>query len=124
MVSTDRMKGQTMKHIMFTAMVSLWATGAIAHSPLAATVPANAATISKTPSEIVMDFKGAIRLTRVSMTQDDQPSVNLDLDAFSGFVSDYAIPVPPIGMGNYLIEWRGLGADGHPLKGSFSFTVK
>ena len=124
MGSTDRMKGQTMKHIMFTAMVSLWATNAIAHSPLEATVPANEATVSKTPSEIVLDFKGAIRLTRVSMTQGNQPSVSLDLDAFSGFASDYALPVPPIGMGNYLIEWRGLGADGHPLKGSFSFTVK
>ena len=124
MGSTDRMKGQTMKHIMFTAMVSLWATNAIAHSPLEATVPANEATVSKTPSEIVMDFKGAIRLTRVSMNQGNQPSVSLDLDAFSGFASGYAIPVPPIGMGNHLIEWRGLGADGHPLKGSFSFTVE
>ena len=78
MGSTDRMKGQTMKHIMFTAMVSLWATNAIAHSPLEATVPANEATVLKTPSEIVMDFKGAIRLTRVSMTQGNQPSVSLD----------------------------------------------
>ena len=124
MGSTDRMKGQTMKHIMFTAMVSLWATNAIAHSPLEATVPANEATVSKTPSEIVMDFKGAIRLTRVSMTQDNQSSVNLDLDAFRGFASNYAIPVPTMGMGIYLIEWRGLGADGHSLKGSFSFTVE
>jgi len=29
-----------------------------------------------------------------------------------------------MGTGNYLIEWRGLGGDGHALNGTFSFTVE
>jgi len=29
-----------------------------------------------------------------------------------------------MGPGIYEVEWRGLGADGHALNGTFSFTVK
>lgn len=113
-----------MKQIIFTAMVGLWATGAFAHSPLKATVPANESTVAEVPSEIVMDFKGDIRLTRVSITHAEHPSVDLDLDGFDGFISDYAIPLQSMESGVYLIEWRGLGADGHALNGSLSFTVE
>lgn len=48
---------------------------------------------------------------------------DLDLDAFSGFISSYAIPMQYIGAGTYQIEWRGLGDDGHPMNAIFSFTV-
>ncbi|MFV2052360.1 copper resistance CopC family protein [Aliiroseovarius sp. YM-037] len=113
-----------MKQTMLTAMMGLWATGAFAHSPLEATIPANESIIAEAPSEIAMDFKGHIRLTRVSMTHADHPSVDLDLEGFDGFISDYAIPLQSMGSGVYLIEWRGLGVDGHALNGSFSFTVE
>ena len=113
-----------MKQFLRTVMIGLWATGAVAHSPLEATTPANEATVAEVPSEIIMDFKGDIRLTRVSMTHAEAQTVNLDLDGFDGFVSDYAIPLQGMGSGAYVIEWRGLGSDGHALNGSFSFTVE
>jgi hypothetical protein len=28
-----------------------------------------------------------------------------------------------MGAGDYVIEWRGLGDDGHPQSGSFTFRV-
>jgi methionine-rich copper-binding protein CopC len=28
-----------------------------------------------------------------------------------------------MGAGKYVVKWRGLGGDGHALKGIFSFTV-
>lgn len=118
------MKGETLKQIVLTAMMGFWATGAFAHSPLAVTIPANESIVAEVPSEISMDFKGDIRLTRVSMAHADHPSVDLDLDGFDGFISDYAIPLQSMGSGVYLIEWRGLGADGHTMNGSFSFTVE
>ncbi|NSX53328.1 copper resistance CopC family protein [Parasulfitobacter algicola] len=113
-----------MKQILLTAMIGLWTTGAIAHSPLETTTPANEATVAEVPSEVIMDFKGNIRLTRVSMTHAETHTVDLDLDSFDGFISGYAIPLQAMGSGEYVIEWRGLGADGHALNGSFSFTVE
>lgn len=113
-----------MKRALMTALLGIWATGALAHSPLETTTPAHMSTVVQAPSEIVMGFKGKIRLTRVSVTQADSPSVDLNLEGFGGFISDYAIPLTPMGAGLYVIEWRGLGADGHALNGSFSFTVE
>jgi len=30
----------------------------------------------------------------------------------------------PVPNGEYKVDWRGLSEDGHPMKGTFSFTVK
>lgn len=113
-----------MKQIVLTAMMGLWATGAFAHSQLEATIPADESVVAQVPSEITLDFKGDIRLTRVSMTHAGQRTGDLDLEEFDGFISDYSIPLQSMGSGVYLIEWRGLGADGHALNGSFGFTVE
>ena len=113
-----------MKQLFLATVFSICATGLAAHSPLSATTPADQAVIAEAPSEIAMTFKGTIRLTRVVMTIDDQPGVDLDLSGHSGFTSDYAIPLPAMGPGSYVIDWRGLGSDGHALKGAFRFDVK
>ena len=112
-----------MKRPLLTSLMVLWATSAFAHSPLEATVPTDDAIVAEVPSEIVMDFKGNIRLTRVKMTHAMQEA-DLDLGGFEGFMSDYAIPMQSMGAGTYQIEWRGLGDDGHPMNGTFSFTVE
>ncbi|WP_157598808.1 copper resistance CopC family protein [Tateyamaria omphalii] len=108
---------------ILTSLMVLWATSAFAHSPLNATVPANEAIVAEVPSEIVLGFKGNIRLTRVAMTHAVHEA-DLDLDGFSGFISEYTIPMQSMGAGTYQIEWRGLGDDGHPMSGTFSFTVQ
>ena len=113
-----------MKNILLAGMIGIWATSAMAHSPLDSTTPANEAIVAEAPSEIALDFKGNIRLTRMEMTYADNPSVSLDLSGHDGFISDYAVPMDAIGRGVYVIEWRGLGDDGHALNGTFKFTVE
>lgn len=112
-----------MKKILLTSLMMLWATTALAHSPLASTVPANEAVITEVPSELVLDFKGNIRLTRLQLSYADHEA-DLDLDGFNGFISNYTIPMQSMGAGTYQIEWRGLGDDGYALNGTFSFTVE
>ena len=113
-----------MKNILLAGMIGIWATSATAHSPLESTTPANEAIITEVPSEVLFNFKGEIRMTRVTMTHADDPSVNLDLTGHTGFISDYTVPLQGVGNGPYLIDWRGLGTDGHALNGSFNFTVE
>lgn len=113
-----------MKNILLAGIMALAATGATAHSPLNATTPANEATIAAAPTELTLDFKGEIRLTKVSITHAPHDSVDLDLSGTKGFISDYTLPMKGMGNGAYVIDWRGLGKDGHPMKGSFTFTVQ
>ncbi|WP_299598286.1 copper resistance CopC family protein [uncultured Tateyamaria sp.] len=112
-----------MKKTFLTSITLIWATAAAAHSPLESTVPVNEAVVEEVPSEIVLDFKGNVRLTRVTLTHAAHEA-DLDLDGFNGFVSDYTIPMQSMGAGTYQIEWRGLGDDGHTMNGTFSFTVE
>ena len=74
-----------MKQLLSTAIIGLWATGVLAHSPLEATTPANEETVAVAPTEIILDFKGKIRLTRVSMTHANKHTMDLDLGSFEGF---------------------------------------
>ncbi len=105
-------------------MIAFWATGAMAHSPIDDTIPAHEAVISQVPSEVVLSFLHDIRLTRLTMTHADHPAADLDLSGYKGMTTEYSVPMQPMGNGTYVIDWRGLGADGHAMNGTFSFTVE
>ena len=96
----------------------------MAHSPLDGTTPANEATVAEMPTEVLMDFKGDIRLTRVTITHADTHSMDMDLGEQTAFTQEFALPMHNMGAGVYVVEWRGLGDDGHALNGTFSFTVE
>ena len=113
-----------MKNNLCAGVIAFWATTAVAHSPLDGTIPANEAIVSEMPAEVLMDFKGDIRLTRVTLTHAGSSAKNLDLAGQKTFTQEFTLPMEDVGPGAYVVEWRGLGADGHALNGKFSFTVK
>jgi len=113
-----------MQRVLLAGLILMWASVAIAHSPLKSTTPANEAIIAQAPNEIRLNFGKAIRLTRLAVTHADDKKVKLDLSGHDGFKKIYLVPIEEIGNGNYLIEWRGLGYDGHALNGTFSFIVE
>lgn len=113
-----------MMKILFAGLMGVWATSAVAHSPLESTTPPDEAVVAQAPADVLLDFKGAIRLTRVTMTHADHEGVDLDLSGHKGFITNYAIPIEAMGSGTYSIAWRGLGIDGHALDGAFAFVVQ
>ena len=113
-----------MKTILLAGMIGIWATGAMAHSPLNATTPANEAVVTEMPSEVLMDFKGDIRLTRVAITHAGKHSMDMDIGEQTAFSQEFTLPMHDMGAGVYVVEWRGLGDDGHAMNGTFSFTVE
>ena len=113
-----------MKTFLCAGMIGIWATGAMAHSPLDEMTPTNEAIVTEMPTEVLMDFKGNIRLTRVSITHANKHSMDMDLGEQSAFTQEFALPMHDMGAGVYVVEWRGLGNDGHALNGTFSFTVE
>jgi methionine-rich copper-binding protein CopC len=96
----------------------------MAHSPLDQTTPANEDLITEVPTEILMKFKADIRMTRVSISYEGDDSIKMDLGNQINFMQEFSLPMHDMGKGAYVIEWRGLSADGHALNGDFSFTVE
>lgn len=113
-----------MKNILTAAILLSFARAAFAHSPLEATIPADKEVLERAPTEVTLDFKGEIRLTRVTSSHEGQEAQPLDLGAQTSFASDFIVPFDAAEPGLYMIEWRGLGDDGHPQNGSFTFTVE
>ncbi|NSY38964.1 copper resistance CopC family protein [Leisingera sp. ANG59] len=113
-----------MKKLAVAAFAAALATGSAAHSPVESTTPANGAAVTEVPAEISLSFANDIRLTRVEMAHQDHGPVPLDLDGPARFDRTFVLPLQGMGAGTYRIEWRGLGADGHAMRGEFSFQVE
>ena len=113
-----------MKNFLLSGLIAFFSIFAIAHSPLDETTPANEAIVSEMPTEVLMEFKGDIRLVRVAITHASSGSMDMDLGGQTAFTKEFRLPMHDMGAGVYVIKWRGLGADGHALNGTFSFTVE
>lgn len=112
-----------MRVFLKAALVSFLATGALAHSPLERTMPENGAQLAHAPTELVLNFKRKLRLTRVSWSTKDSVG-QIDISNHKDFATDFGIALEPLPAGQYEIEWRGLSDDGHAQRGRFSFTIE
>ncbi len=112
-----------MKRTLIAGLLVVFASaGAVAHSRLGTTTPADGSVLAEMPAEIVLTFSKRLRLTRVRMTPDAGKAV--ELEAGKSFATRFAIPIEGAGKGQYRVEWRGLAADGHAMRGGFSFRVE
>jgi hypothetical protein len=113
-----------MKLFAGVALLSVLATGALAHSKLAGSTPSDGTVIAALPGEMTLSFNKKIRLTLVMITRGDASGIKADLTGHKGFGTHFAVPLTGSESGVYRVEWRGLGVDGHAMQGDFSFTVE
>ena len=113
-----------MRLFILAGLFVLMAAAASAHSRLNTTAPADGAVLAQAPAHIVLTFAKRLRLTRVRMTHDDGPAVDLELGGQKSLKTRFTVPLSGKGRGLYRIEWRGLSIDGHAMRGRFTFRVK
>ncbi len=102
----------------------LLASAALAHSTKEGTMPEDGAVLDAVPSEISIFFDEAATLTRVALTHSQNDVSNeTRLDVPREANDATTLEAPDLGPGLYTVDWRALSADGHPINGSFSFTV-
>ena len=98
------------------------AGAAFAHSRSTQTVPVDGATVAAVDT-IEMRFDGPMRITAVKLLRgDDEIAVERE-GGMKPVTELRAVPASPLDPGAYSFEWRGLSDDGHPMQGSFGFTV-
>lgn len=112
-----------MKIIIAFIVSSFFASGASAHSKVDTTTPPNQAELAEVPEQIDLDFAKKVRLTKVKVTHESDPTVPVDLVGQTSFERAFTFPLENMGEGSYYIEWRGLGMDGHAMQGDFTFEV-
>ncbi len=113
-----------MKKLALALLIATLATGASGHSRVETTTPMDGVTLDMAPAQISLNFSKDIRLTRVDLIHQASPSVVMELGEQTGFGRAFTMPLLDKGQGVYRVDWRGLGQDGHAMKGSFSFVVE
>ena len=95
---------------------------AFAHSKSEATIPADGATVTEVP-EFSMRFDDPMRIISVTLTSSDG-AVEIERETGMDPTPEFrAKPLEELAPGSYRFDWRGMASDGHPMQGSFSFTV-
>jgi len=106
-----------------TLVVALGVGSADAHSKKEATIPADGAVLATSPEMIAMTFDMPMRVTLISLTDQDGTEHVLTRSDNMQPVSEFGAEPPALPSGQYKIEWRGLAADGHPMQGTFGFEI-
>ncbi len=112
---------------LLTAMMTAALIGVVsaapasAHTSLTSASPADGSTVGP-PTQIVLTFNEPVGFTRVLVTdaagrryQSGRP-VNVD-----NTVTEKLPATPP--NGRYTVAWRVVAPDGHPVEGTYQFTV-
>lgn len=101
--------------------VGLAATPVQAHTTLQSASPGIGSTVSP-PSEIALTYADPVRLPQVILT--DANGVRHEQGrafAIDNKVTEHVQGVLPNGL--YTVAWRVVAVDGHPVEGTFTFTV-
>lgn len=119
--------GVLLTGIAFAGLAGIGAlapTPAYAHNELVSTTPEDGSSHDEPPSELVLRFNGPVgkRFGEVAVTGPDQQTYDDGDLQVSG--NSATQPLKQLGpQGKYVVGWRVVSADGHPISGSFSFWL-
>lgn len=101
------------------------ASPALAHSELETSRPAADAVVDATFDELVLQFKQAIQVLPddIVLEGPDGP-ISSGPAALADAVTVTVPVLDEVGDGPHTVRWRVIGADGHPLEGSYGFAVQ
>ncbi|MGW3898326.1 copper resistance CopC/CopD family protein [Micromonospora profundi] len=100
------------------------ASPASAHAVLSRTSPAASSVVPSGPAEVVLTFSEAVRKVpgKIRVVAPDGSRADRGEPSFDGGV--VTIPVDPSGeRGTYLVSFRVISADSHPVSGAFTYSV-
>lgn len=99
------------------------AAPASAHASLRETEPAAGDIVDAAPREIVLRFTESVDVeddgVRVFDAQGDEVTAGDVVEDGSTI----ALPVPALDAGGFVVTWRAVSLDGHPIGGGFTFRV-
>ncbi|MGC5663339.1 copper resistance CopC family protein [Micromonospora sp. WMMD723] len=100
------------------------ATPARGHNGLRSASPARDATLTRAPTEITLEFMARLdpTLTTIVLTDGTKRRVPTGDPVVSGATGNVRVTAP-LPNGTYTVAYRVVSADGHPVQGSYPFTV-
>ncbi len=103
-----------------------FASAAFAHAQLLGTSPTSGAVLLSPPSQVVLTFGEAVQAPPTAIeifSADGQQLRTGPVGHPSGRPDQVAATLPPSLRGTYIVSWRVISADTHPVQGAFTFSV-
>ncbi|MFI7550277.1 copper resistance CopC/CopD family protein [Micromonospora sediminimaris] len=110
--------------VAVVALLLVPASPAGAHAVLSSSSPAASAVVPAAPAEVVLTFSESVRKVpdRIRVIAPDGSRADQGEPTFAGSVVN--IPVDTgRGNGTYLVTYRVISADSHPVSGAFTYSV-
>ena len=109
--------------LSFVAMVA-FAPSASAHATLTSTEPAAGAILNNPPNEIVLRFSEPVQVDDDGVKVLDSAGTRVD----GGIIEQpdgrtVRVPLSGLADGGYVVAWKLVSADGHPIGGGFTWRV-
>ncbi len=107
------------------AVVVLPAAPASAHAVLQETVPGSGGSVPTSPGEVTLRYSEpvSVSLGGVRVIDRDGQRVDAGKVGHSGDGKTLSVPLKDLDDGVYIVSWRVISTDSHPIKGAFTFRV-
>jgi len=99
------------------------ASPAFAHAELVGSDPVPGAVLTKSPPTITLNFSETVRAQNGGVRVFDTAGNRVDQGGVEVSGSTVRMPVPKLGNGSYVVTWRVISSDSHPIQGAFTFQV-
>lgn len=100
----------------------IWPVLAWGHASLISASPASGTVLERAPEAIVLTFNEPVAVTVIRLF--DPQGHQLHTESIQGRHKKLRIPVPSDDeQGTYLLSWRIISADGHPVGGTLSYSI-
>jgi copper transport protein len=108
--------------LLFLILIGSNAPSAIAHAALVSSEPADGVLINEPPQKIIMKFTEPVSPVVLRLTKPEGGTVNL---TGAQLVDDALVIPAPKGLreGTYVLSWRIISQDGHPVGGTVVFAI-
>lgn len=110
------------RQLAVMAFAFLVSVSAYAHTGLSEATPGDGAVVKEGPGHISLTFNGPVRLVKLELmgVGHEMPT---NFEASSEAKATYMIETPGMHPGAFTVNWAVIGADGHTVANSYSFTV-
>ncbi|KAB0593811.1 copper resistance CopC family protein, partial [Castellaniella defragrans] len=107
---------------LLAACLLMWGQAVWGHAALVSADPAPGAVLDRAPGAAVLMFNEPVSVTALRLLGPEGPPVDVKPEQTGG--SRIRVPLPGgAGRGAYLLSWRVVSADGHPVGGALDYTV-
>ena len=113
--------------VVLAALAGLLGTWSVAsaHAELVSTSPTSGSVLPTSPNQIVLTFSESVDPVpdSIRVVAGDGSVVDIGGIRQDGGKTTIAADVPTLADGTYVVAWRAVSADSHPVAGAFTFSV-